>query len=329
MASVPVERLARGLQFGHTVVLTGPPLPEKLTSGTQIAMKIGFLGLGHMGTPMALRLISDGHELSVWNRTEARCMPLIHEGAILAGTPAEAELGADVVITMLFDDEAYEQVLFGPNGLVDALSPGGLHISCSTISVALSERLTVEYANRGIDFVAAPVFGRPSVAAGRLWTVAAGAESAVARARPLLEAFSRGISVVGKEPRQAHALKLGGNFLISAMIHSLGEAFLFADRQGIEPETFFQAVNDALFQSPFYAAYANIMLNPPEHIEDTIEMGAKDLRLLREAAASRQTRLSLADRMAEIFAEARRIGPAGQDWAVSQYRMAQRRGVDR
>ncbi len=293
-------------------------------------MKVGFLGLGHMGTPMALRLISAGHELSVWNRTEARSMPLIHEGGILAGTPAEAELGADAVITMLFDDEAYEQVLFGPNGLFDALSPGGLHISCSTISVALSERLTVEYANRGIDFVAAPVFGRPSVAAeGRLWAVAAGAESAVARARPLLEAFSRGISVVGKEPRQAHALKLGGNFLISAMIHSLGEAFVFADRQGIEPEIFFATINDALFHSPFYAAYANTMLNPPDRVEDTIEMGAKDLRLLREAAAGRQTRLSLPDRMAEIFAQSRRIGPAGQDWAVGQYRMAQRRGVDR
>ena len=293
-------------------------------------MKIGFLGLGKMGTPMALRLLAAGHELSVWNRSEARTKPLIHEGAIAAATPAEAELGAEAVITMLFDDAAYEEVLFGANGLVDALSPGGLHISCSTISVALSERLTVEYANRGITFVGAPVFGRPSVAEeGRLWVVAAGADSALNRARPLLEAFSRGITVVGKEPRQAHAVKLGGNFLISAMIHSLGEAFVFAARQGVEPETFFDAVNNALFQSPFYAAYANIMLHPPEQIAATIELGAKDLRLLREAAASRQTRLSLADQMAEIFVEARRTGPAGQDWAVGQYRMAQRRGVEK
>jgi 3-hydroxyisobutyrate dehydrogenase-like beta-hydroxyacid dehydrogenase len=292
-------------------------------------MKIGFLGLGNMGTPMALRLVAAGHELSVWNRNEGRAKPLIHEGAIAAGTPAEAELGADAVITMLFDDAAYEEVVFGSNGLADALSPGALHISCSTISVALSERLTVEYAKRGIDFVAAPVFGRPGAAAeGLLWIVAAGSDSAVDRARPLLEAFSRGITVVGKEPRQAHAVKLGGNFLVSAMIHSLGEAFVFAERQGIAPETFFEAVNHALFQSPLYAAYANIMLHPPEHVGATIELGAKDLRLLREAAASRQTRLSLADQMAEILAEARRTGLAGQDWAVGQYRMAQRRGVE-
>jgi 3-hydroxyisobutyrate dehydrogenase-like beta-hydroxyacid dehydrogenase len=220
-------------------------------------------------------------------------------------------------------------VLFGPNGLVDALSPGGLHISCSTISEALSERLTVEYANRGVDYVAAPVFGRPSEAEqGRLWVVAAGTDRAVDRARPLLEAVSRGITVVGKEPRQAHAVRLGGSFLISAMIHSLSEAFVFAERQGIEPEGFFEAINDALFQSPFYAAYGNIMLHPREDTGTTIELGAKDLGLLRKAAASRHTRLSLADQMAEIFIEARRLGLAGQEAAVVQYRMAQLRGVD-
>ena len=293
-------------------------------------MKVGFLGLGAMGTPMALRLIAAGHELSVWNRTEGRTKPLLHEGAIAAATPAEAELGADAVITMLFDDAAYEAAVFGPNGLAESLSPGGLHISCSTISVALSERLTEEYGRRGIDFVAAPVFGRPNVAAeGRLWVVTAGADKAVNRARPLLEAFSRGITVVGKDPRQAHAVKLGGNFLISAMIHSLGEAFVYADRQGVEPELFFEAMNSALFQSPFYAAYANIMLHPPEQIGATIELGAKDMRLLREAAASRQTHLSLADQLAEIFAEARRLGLADQDWAVGQYRMARQRGIEK
>jgi 3-hydroxyisobutyrate dehydrogenase-like beta-hydroxyacid dehydrogenase len=222
-------------------------------------MKVGFLGTGNMGTPMALRLLAAGHDLSVWNRSEGRTKPLIHEGAIAAATPAEAELGSDAVITMLSDDAAYEEVLFGANGLVDALSPGGLHISCSTISVALSERLTREYANRGIDFVGAPVFGRPAMAGeGQLWVVAAGAESAVNRARPMLQAFSRGITVAGKEPRRAHALKLGGDLLVSAMVHSLSEAYDFASRQGVEPETFFEAVNNAVFQSALYDAYVKI-----------------------------------------------------------------------
>jgi 3-hydroxyisobutyrate dehydrogenase-like beta-hydroxyacid dehydrogenase len=162
---------------------------------------------------MALRLLAAGYELSVWNRSEERTKPLIHEGAIAAATPAEAELGSDAVITMLLDDAAYEEVLFGVHRLIDVLSPGVLHILCGTISMALAERLTVEHANRGIDFVGAPVFGGPSDAKdGQLWIVAAGPDKAVDSARPLLATFSRGIAVVGNEPQQAHAMKSGTIF---------------------------------------------------------------------------------------------------------------------
>ena len=279
-----------------------------------------------MGTAMARHLLAAGHELRVWNRTEGKAEPLIREGAIAAGTPAEAELGVDAVFTMLYDDGAHEEVLFGANGLMDAMSPGVLHIACSTISVALSERLTAEHARRGHEFVAAPVFGRPNVAEeGRLWIVAAGAEKALAKARPLLEPLSRGISIVGTEPRQAHAVKLGGNFLISAMIQALSDAFVYAEGQGTDPATFIEAVNSALFQSPFYAAYSKVMLHPPERPGATIELGEKDLRMLREAAAGGHTRLSLAELLAGVFAEARAAGMAQEDWAVGQYKVAQRR----
>src|ERR1039458_8238904 len=287
-------------------------------------LPICFLGLGKMGSPMARHLLAAGHELAVWNRTEGRTEPLLREGAIAAATPAEAELGADAVITMLFDDAANEEVLFGANGLMDAFSPGWLHISCSTISVALSERLTAEHARRGQEFVAAPVFGRPNVAEeGRLWIAVAGAEQAVAKARPLLESFSRGISVVGAEPRQAHALKLGGNFLISAMIYSLSESFVYASGQRIDPAIFIDTVNSALFQSPFYAAYANVMLHPPEHPGATIELGEKDLCLLREAAAAGGTHLSLANSLAGVFSRARAAGLSQADWAGGMYRVSQ------
>ncbi len=275
-----------------------------------------------------MHLIAAGHELRVWNRTEGRTEPLLREGAIAAATPAEAELGADAVFTMLFDDAANEEVIFGSNGLMDALSPGALHISCSTISVALSERLTAEHAKRGQEFVAAPVFGRPNVAeAGRLWIVVAGAEQAIAKALPLLEPLSRGISVVGTEPRQAHAVKLGGNFLITMMVQSLSESFVYAEKQGVDPAAFFEAVNSALFQSPFYEAYSKVILHPPERPGATMELGEKDLRLLREAAASRDTRLGLADLMAQVFAEARAGGMAQEDWAVGQYKMARKRSL--
>jgi 3-hydroxyisobutyrate dehydrogenase-like beta-hydroxyacid dehydrogenase len=290
-------------------------------------MKIGFLGLGKMGQPMARRLVEAGHEVTVWNRSAGRRNELAAVGAKAAASAAEAAGAGDAVLTMLFDDAANEEVLFG-EGVLDALRPGAVHVSMSTISVGLSERLTAEHARRGQPFVAAPVFGRPSVAEeGRLWIVVAGADGPMARIRPLLEPLSRGVSVIGTEPRQAHALKLGGNFMISAMIHALGEAFVYAEAQGIAPNTFLETINSALFQSPFYAAYGKVMLNPPPQPGATIELGAKDLKLLREAAASRQTRLSLADELAEMFAQARGLGLEGEDWAVGQYRMAQRRGV--
>jgi 3-hydroxyisobutyrate dehydrogenase-like beta-hydroxyacid dehydrogenase len=289
-------------------------------------MNIAFLGLGKMGSPMARRLLEAGHDVTVWNRSPAPAQALAAAGAHLAATPADAARSAQAVLTMLFDDDAHEAVLFR-SGLLDALPPDAVHVSMSTISIALSERLAAEHARRNQPFVAAPVFGRPSVAQeGRLWIVVAGPDAAVARIRPLLDPLSRGVSVIGHEPRQAHALKLGGNFLISAMIHSLGEAFVYAESQGIPPETFLETVNSALFQSPFYAAYGKVMLHPPSEPGATIELGAKDLRLLRDAASSRHTRLSLADNLAEIFAQATQTGLRNEDWAVGQYRMAQRRG---
>jgi 3-hydroxyisobutyrate dehydrogenase-like beta-hydroxyacid dehydrogenase len=296
-------------------------------------MKIGFLGLGKMGTPMAKRLLAARHELTVWNRSREKAEALKAAGAEVAASPADVARTCDVVMTMLFDDAAHEEALFGPkglpvNGLLSTLRPGSLHISLSTISVGLSERLTEEHVRRGQLFVGAPVFGRPNVAEeGRLWIAMGGPDEAVAKARPLLEPLSRGISVVGKEARQAHALKLGGNFLISAMLLSLSESFVYAQSQGIEPEVFFETVNSALFQSPFYAAYAKVMFNPPEHAGASIQLGQKDLRLLREAAESRGAKLSLADSLGEVFAEAIKEGLANEDWAVGQYRVAQMRSA--
>ena len=110
------------------------------------------------------------------------------------------------------------------------------------------------------------------------------------------------------------------------MIHSLGEAFVYAAAQGIDPEVFFETVNSALFQSPFYAAYAKVMLHPPEHPGATIDLGAKDLSLLRQAAAASGARLSLAESLAEVFEQAKQAGFGGEDWAVGQYKMAQKRG---
>lgn len=281
-------------------------------------MKIAFLGLGAMGTPMVRHLVKAGHDVTVWNRSRARAEALT--GIAIADTPAEAVRSAEAVFTSLFDDAAHEDVLLAA-GALDAMAPGALHIALSTISVPLSERLEAEHARRGQRYVAAPVFGRPNVAeAAKLWIVAAGADEDVARARPLLEPLSRGISVVGSRPPQAHALKIGGNFLISTMIDSLSTAFVFAEAQGIAPDAFLAAVNSALFQSPFYAAYANVMLHPPEVKGATIALGIKDLSLFRTAAAERGVQLALADHLNAVLTTAQQSGWAGEDWAAGIYK---------
>jgi 3-hydroxyisobutyrate dehydrogenase-like beta-hydroxyacid dehydrogenase len=279
-------------------------------------MKIGFLGLGMMGSLMARRLLAAGHEVTVWNRHRAKAELLAAEGTSIAATPAEAAHGKDAVVSMLFDDAAHEEVLLGPGGALSAMEPGALHIACSTISIALSERLAAEHASRKLDYVAAPVFGRPNIAAeGKLWIVAAGPDSAIAKARPVLEPLSRGISVIGTRPSQAHAVKLAGNFLITMMIQSLSEAFVFAKANGIDPAMLLETVNSALFQSPFYAAYGKVMLNPPEQPGATMELGFKDLKLFLEAAETNKLWLTAADLMQDRFEEAIASGLANADWA--------------
>src|SRR2546423_9400501 len=154
-------------------------------------MKVGFIGLGHMGAGMAANLHKAGHEVTVYNRTRAKAEPLVKGGAREAATIAEA-CRRDAVITMLASDAAVEVVVFGEGGILKSLPAGAIHISSSTISVGLAERLTTAHAGVRQGFVAAPVFGRPEVAAaGKLYVLAAGEQQAVQTTAPLLDAIGQ------------------------------------------------------------------------------------------------------------------------------------------
>jgi 3-hydroxyisobutyrate dehydrogenase-like beta-hydroxyacid dehydrogenase len=279
-------------------------------------MRIAFLGLGKMGGAIARHLAKSGEELTVWNRTASRAESLRSDGAKVAKSAAEAVAGAEVVFTMVIDDPALEEILY-KGKVLESLGKGAIHVSLSTLSVAVSKKLTEEHAKRGQHFVAAPVFGRPHIAeAGKLWIAVGGAQSAVERVRPLLEKFSRGITVVAEHPWSAHAMKLGGNFLITAMIASLSEGFVYADALGIEPGIFLETVNKALFQSPFYEMYGKIMLEPPSTPGATMAVGEKDMRLFREAAQSEQVKTPLADVFMANFHCAFEAGMKDADWAA-------------
>lgn len=277
-----------------------------------------------MGTAIARRLHVAGHRVMIWNRTPQKAEALAKEGLTIASCIENALEEAEIVFTMLTDDAAVEQVILGDQGAISLIPPGGIHVSLSTLSVAMSQRLTSEHRIHRQNFVAAPVFGRPPVAeAGKLWIAMAGESHVVEKVKPVLEAASRGITVIGSEPYKAHALKLGGNFLITAMIQSLSEAFVFTSSQGIDPDIFLETVNSALFQSPFYASYGKVMLHPPEQIGASVSIGIKDTHLFRKAAEAQGVQLHLADYFLQQLQNAVEAGLKNEDWAVAQYRMAQ------
>ncbi len=279
-------------------------------------MRIAFLGLGNMGSHLARLLVEKGYEVSVWNRTAGAAEPLAALGATPSSSPAEAVAGAGAVFTMVHDDKALISILFD-QGALPAIPDGAVHVSMSTISVDLAERLEKEHAARGQAYVGAPVFGRPHLAAeGKLWIVAGGKDEALATITPVLETFSRGITVISERPSLAHAAKLAGNFLITAMIASLSESFTFAEEHGVDPDLFLAAINSALFQSPLYANYGKLMLHPPEQAAATVSLGIKDTRLFREAAKETATRTPLADIFQQQLNAAEQAGDGGEDWAA-------------
>src|SRR5512140_2056893 len=215
-------------------------------------MRIAVLGTGQMGFPIAKNVMSGGHELSVWNRTIDRALPLAKGGAHVADSIAAAVAESEIVITMLSDDHAIEQSVLGRGGLAENLPEGAIHVSMSTISPSLSRRLAQAHASREQQYLAAPVFGRPDAAAAqKLWIVAAGAHDAIERCRPLFESISQGVFEVGTEPAAANVVKLAGNFCIASMIETLGEAFALVQKNGVDPALFLEVAN-SLFRSPMY-----------------------------------------------------------------------------
>jgi 3-hydroxyisobutyrate dehydrogenase-like beta-hydroxyacid dehydrogenase len=293
-------------------------------------MQIAFLGLGQMGSKVAGLLLDCGYNLTVWNRTAAAAEQLGAKGATVATTPQLAVADADLIFTMVHDDAALEGILF-EQGALSAMRQGATHVSLSTVSPALADRLDQEHTSRGQNFVASPVFGRPAIAAeGKLWLVIAGRDETVNPLLPVLSTFSRGYTIAGERPSKALAVKIAGNFLITAMIASLSEGMVFADAHGIEPGLYLEAINNALFQSPLYANYGKVMLNPPDHPSATVSLGIKDTRLFREAAKETGTRTPLADIFQQQLHAARDAGLGDADWAAGYYQQtqSQARGVD-
>ena len=244
-------------------------------------MKIGFIGLGQMGSAMAANLLKAGHDVTVWNRSTDKAAKLADAGAHLAARPVDAAQG-EVIMTMLADDAAVESVVYGEGGIQDAPA---LHVSLSTIGIALADRLAADARN---GYVSAPVFGRPIAAeAAKLFVIAAGAPADLDRCEPLFAAIGQRTFRIGDTPSAANLVKLSGNFMIMAAVEAMAEAMTLAEKGGVDRRTLLDVLTGTLFGAPIYQTYGDILVEDRFHPAGfAAPLGLKDMTLADTAATS-------------------------------------------
>ena len=269
-----------------------------------------------MGSGMAHNLLRAGNEVTVYNRTREKAEALSKDGAHVAASLADACRNVDAVFTMLADDPALEQVVFGEQGVASALGKNAVHISSSTISTALSRRLAAEHATRGQGYLSAPVFGRPEAAEGKkLLVVVAGEQKLAERYAPLFDAIGRQTFVIGAEPWQANAAKLCGNFMIASMLEAFAEAFATLRKADVAPHAFLEIMS-TLFGSPVYSNYGRLLADGKfEPVGFALRLGLKDVRLVLQTAEECSAPMPLASLIHEQLVSAMAHGQADQDWA--------------
>ena len=291
-------------------------------------MKVGFIGLGSMGRGMAHNLLKAGHEVTVYNRTRARAEELAREGARVAASPAETASG-EVVITMLADDHALEEVLIGTGALLAKLRPNQIHVSMSTISLELSRNLVEAHRRYGTGFVSAPVFGRPEAAeAAKLFIMAAGPKSALAKCEPLFGAMAQKTFIVGEEPPAANVVKLAGNFLIMSTLESLGEVCAFVRKHGIDPQQYLDVMTDSFFTAPFAKNYGNIIAQKKyEPAGFRLRLALKDIRLILAAADAANVPMPVTSVLHDRFLTGVSRGLGEKDWSAVAILAAESAGL--
>jgi 3-hydroxyisobutyrate dehydrogenase-like beta-hydroxyacid dehydrogenase len=280
-------------------------------------MEAGLIGLGRMGSGIAMSLLRAGHRVTVYNRTRERAETLRPDGAIVAATVAEA-CRNEVLFTMVADDAALESLVFSEGGILPSLPRGAMHVSLSTISVALSDRLAAAHATAGQGYLAAPVFGRPEAAeAGRLAVVVAGPDALIQVCKPLFEAMGPKLFVAGERSSLANVVKLSGNFLIATMLESLAEALTFARKSGVDAAALLEFLTTTLFPAPIYKTYGDLIVQGKhEPAGFLLPLGLKDVRLVLQAAEAASVPMPIASVVRDRFITAMARGNQDKDWSV-------------
>jgi 3-hydroxyisobutyrate dehydrogenase-like beta-hydroxyacid dehydrogenase len=249
-------------------------------------MNVGFIGLGRMGRGMAQRILGGGHDLAVYDVIGAQAEPLAASGARAAASVADVCARRDVVVTMLVEDAAVVDVGTRPGGLCDSLPTGAVHLAMGTYGIAAIRALAEAHRHAGQALVAAPVLGRPDLAAeGQLGIVAAGPDDAVRRCTPLFDRMGRRTFHAGALPESATAIKLANNMLLGCAMVAMAEGFSLVRGFDVAPETFYEVITQGLFSGPAYAGYGKTMVNESwDRAGSPITVGLKDANLILAAA---------------------------------------------
>ena len=275
---------------------------------------IGFVGLGSMGMPMARNLREAGHEVLAFNRTSRKAEEFAEGGGRAVGSPREAA-APGMGVAMVADDRALEDVVEGADGILAGLGTGGVHVSMSTVSPSLARRLAGRHAERGAEYVAAPVFGRPDAAAARkLWICASG--RARERVRPVLGALGQGVFDFGDDPGAANVVKLSGNFLIASALEAMAEAFALCEKNGIARTSAAALFSSTLFACPIYRSYGDTIAGEryvPAGFR--LALGEKDMALVLGAARESGVPMPAASLVHDRLLAGLGRGRADLDWA--------------
>jgi len=292
-------------------------------------MEIGFIGLGSMGFPMAENLLKAGHSLLVWNRSQEKAQALARLGAKVVERPADAVKPDGIVVTMVADDAALEAIVNGPDGIASKLAAGGIHLSMSTVSPALAERLNALHRSRGSAYIAAPVFGRPDAAAAKLlFMLCAGPAQACRTVQPLLEAMGQKTFSLGEHPAHANIVKLGGNFMIMAVIEAMAEAMTLGEKHGVPREKMIEVLSQSIFPAPLFVNYGKqIATHTYEPARFKLPLGLKDANLVLAAANSVHVPMPLASLMQGRFQTAMAKARGDLDWTAAALNVSEDAGL--
>ena len=291
-------------------------------------MDVGFIGLGAMGRAMATNLIAAGHRVRVWNRSPGPTDALLAKGAIAAATPQDAFAG-DAVISMLADDAAARSVILDA-GALNAARSGLVHANMATISVSCAQALADAHRERGIAYVAAPVFGRPdAAAAATLHIVAAGPSAAIDRVQPLFDAIGQKTWRLGEDAPRANVMKIAGNFLIASAIEAMSESAALAQAHGLAPRDLFEMLTSTLFASPIYKNSSALIVDQRfDPAGFALRLGLKDTRLALAAGEDAHVALPFGNVLHDNFLEAIAHGDADRDWTAVARVALRRAGLE-